>query len=86
MEKKMKSKQLSAILLITATIFHSWLLPVQAEQPRNILFIAIDDLKPVLGCYGDSLIKTPNIDRLADGGVVFLNNHCQQAVCGPSRA
>ncbi len=54
--------------------------------PRNILFIAIDDLKPILGCYGDALVKAPNIDRLAASGTVFLNNHCQQAVCGPSRA
>ncbi len=53
---------------------------------RNILFIAVDDLKPILGCYGDPLIRTPNIDRLAEAGTVFLNNHCQQAVCGPSRA
>lgn len=52
----------------------------------NILFLAIDDLKPILGCYGDKLIKTPNIDRLAKMGTVFLNNQCQQAVCGPTRA
>ncbi|MCK4564972.1 MAG: sulfatase [Verrucomicrobia bacterium] len=58
----------------------------EGNTARNILFIAVDDLKPVLGCYGDTLIQTPNIDRLADAGTVFLNNHCQQAVCGPSRA
>lgn len=52
----------------------------------NILFIAADDLKPILGCYGDPLIKTPNIDRLAARGTVFLQNYCQQAVCGPTRA
>lgn len=52
----------------------------------NILFIAIDDLKPVLGCYGDKLIKTPNIDRIAKMGTVFLNNQCQQAVSAPTRA
>ena len=53
---------------------------------RNVLFIAIDDLKPLLSCYGVAGIKTPNVDRLAAHGTVFLNNHCQQAVCGPSRA
>ncbi|VGO15407.1 Choline-sulfatase [Pontiella desulfatans] len=58
----------------------------KTPQPPNILFIPIDDLKPMLGCYGDETIKTPNIDRLAKRGMVFLNNHCQQAVCGPSRA
>ncbi|VGO18659.1 sulfatase [Pontiella sulfatireligans] len=56
------------------------------KRPPNVLFIPVDDLKPMLGCYGDDTIKTPNIDRLAKRGMVFLNNHCQQAVCGPSRA
>ncbi|GHU98732.1 iduronate-2-sulfatase [Bacteroidia bacterium] len=52
----------------------------------NVLFIAIDDLKPTLGCYGDSRAITPNIDRLARRGVVFANNHCQFAWSAPSRA
>ena len=56
-----------------------------AEKP-NVLFIALDDLKPLLGCYGDTLAITPNIDRLAGRGTVFLQNYCQQAVCGPTRA
>jgi len=56
------------------------------KKPKNILFIAVDDLKPLLGCYGDTFIKTPNIDKLASQGFVLKNNHCQQAVCGPSRA
>jgi len=58
----------------------------QEKTKPNVLFIAVDDLKPVLGCYGDKIIKTPNIDRLAKMGTVFLNNYCQQAVCGPTRA
>ena len=53
---------------------------------KNILFIAIDDMKPILGAYGDDFAISPNIDKLADQGVVFNNNHCQYAVCGPSRA
>ncbi|MEY3500185.1 MAG: hypothetical protein RL308_1854 [Bacteroidota bacterium] len=63
-------------------------MPVSAQQKTkpNILFIAIDDLKPILGCYGNTLIKTPNIDRLAKMGTVFMSNYCQQAVCGPTRA
>lgn len=56
-----------------------------ATQP-NILMIPVDDLKPLLGCYGDKTIHTPNIDRLAARGTRFLNNACQQAVCGPTRA
>ncbi len=57
-----------------------------AGRARNILMIPVDDLKPLLGCYGDPDILTPNIDRLAARGTVFLNNCCQQAVCGPTRA
>ena len=56
------------------------------EKKRNVLFIAVDDMKPLLGCYGDKKAVTPNIDRLAQSGFVFLNNHCQQAVCAPTRA
>ena len=56
------------------------------KQPKNILFIAVDDLKPLLGAYGHKDVKTPNIDKLAANGFVMQNNHCQQAVCGPSRA
>ncbi len=55
-----------------------------ASRP-NILFLTVDDLKPVLGCYGNKEVKTPNIDRLAAHGTVMLNNYCQMAICAPSR-
>lgn len=51
----------------------------------NVLFIAVDDLRPEAGCYGNRVIKTPAIDRLAAGGTTFLRAYCQQAVCSPSR-
>lgn len=57
---------------------------LSAEKP-NVLFIAVDDLKPTLGCYGDKLAKTPNVDRLAARGTVFEHAYCAQAVCAPSR-
>ena len=57
----------------------------QATKP-NILFIAVDDLKPLLGCYGNTLVKSPSIDRLAKMATVFDKNYCQQAICGPTRA
>lgn len=51
----------------------------------NVLFIAIDDLRPALGCYGDDTAITPNLDRLAKRGILFNRAYCQQAVCCPSR-
>ena len=52
----------------------------------NILFIAVDDLRPELGCYGNTQIVSPNIDRLAASGTVFKEAYCQVPVCGASRA
>ena len=52
----------------------------------NVLFIAVDDLRPELGCYGNPVVKTPNLDRLAARGTVFSHAYCQQVVCSPSRS
>lgn len=59
----------------------------EAEKPGrpNILFIVVDDLKPLLGIYGEEHIQSPNIDRLGKMGVTFTHAYCQQAVCAPSR-
>lgn len=56
-----------------------------AVSRPNVLLICVDDLKPLLGCYGDVLAKTPNLDRLAAAGVRFDRAFCNQAVCSPSR-
>lgn len=52
----------------------------------NILFIAIDDLRPELGAYGSEIAITPNMDALASNGLLFNNAYCQEAICSPSRA
>ncbi len=56
-----------------------------AQDRPNVLLILVDDLKPAIGCYGDPLAKTPNIDRLAARGVRLERAYCNQAVCAPSR-
>ena len=56
------------------------------EGKQNILFIAIDDLRPELGCYGGEEVLSPHIDQLATTGTVFNRAYCQVAVCGASRA
>lgn len=68
-----------------------WLVMVVAARPAaaerlNVLFIAVDDLRPELGCYGARHMHTPAIDRLAAGGTLFERAYCQQAVCNASRA
>ena len=72
-------KQFVVLILV---LIHSQML--LAKSP-NILFIAIDDLRPALGCYDDSFAITPNIDAQAKQGTVFNRAYCQLAVCGPSR-
>ncbi len=58
-----------------------------AEARRlNVLFIAVDDLRPEMAASGSDLVKTPNLDRIAARGTTFERAYCQQAVCSPSRS
>src|SRR3954470_321554 len=56
-----------------------------ADRP-NVLFIAVDDLRPEFGAYGFDYIKSPNLDRIAKSGITFNRAYCQQAVCSPTRS
>lgn len=57
-----------------------------ADSRPDVLFVVADDLNCAIGPYGDAIAVTPNLDRLAARGLVFLNAYCQQAVCNPSRS
>lgn len=59
---------------------------IAADSKLNVLFIAVDDLRPELACYGAKHMSSPNIDKLAASGLLFERAYCQQAVCNPSRS
>ena len=80
---------LSTSLKVGATAFTTSLLPrlnAKAEGKHNVLFMIVDDLRPMLGCYGIPEMHTPNIDRLANRGTLFNRAYCQYPLCNPSRA
>ncbi|MBM4089536.1 MAG: sulfatase [Planctomycetes bacterium] len=75
----------SALLIAVPAVLPAADAPRAASRP-NVLLISVDDLRPSLGCYGDTLVQSPNIDRLARSSRLFQHAYIQQAVCGPSRA
>ncbi|MGI9472704.1 MAG: sulfatase [Rubripirellula sp.] len=75
----MKTHCVILVTMALASIAH-------ADQRTNVLFIAVDDLRPELGCYGSEIAITPNLDALAGDGLLFNRAYCQQAICSPSRA
>jgi len=83
---QLRTLLLSAIALIGLEATNSRVFAAENRSSKaNVLFIAVDDLRPELGCYGVAEIKTPSIDGLASSGVTFNRAYCQLAVCNPSR-
>ena len=74
------------LILLTLAALTSCRLQAAERDRMNVLFIASDDMRPELGCYGAKHIHSPNLDRLAAQGTTFLRAYCQQAVCSPSRS
>ncbi len=79
------NKLVSSIGILAQVGFGVPLLQTQEKKP-NVLFIAVDDLKPLIGAYGDKHAKTPGMDRLAREGIVFQRAYCQQAISAATRA
>ncbi|TXT48661.1 MAG: sulfatase [Limisphaerales bacterium] len=78
-------KPLRSALFALLSVLCAFALNSLAAARPNVLLICVDDLKPALGCYGDALAKSPNLDRLAARAVQFNRAFCNQAVCSPSR-
>ena len=88
------NRQKSAVWYVTSAagfgLIFAWcanLAIAAANDKPNVLFICVDDMNDWVGCLGGYPgVKTPNIDRLAERGVLFTNAHCTSPKCGPSRA
>lgn len=68
------------------SIFLLFAASISAQEKPNVLFIAVDDLRPELGSFGQSHIKSPHIDKLSESGLTFNRSYCNIPVCGASRA
>ncbi|UCH65639.1 MAG: sulfatase-like hydrolase/transferase, partial [Ignavibacterium sp.] len=76
---------ISALAVVSTLLLLSCRSKISENKKMNVLFIAIDDLRPELGIYGIGQVKSPNIDKLSEEGMVFNRAYCQEAICSASR-
>jgi N-sulfoglucosamine sulfohydrolase len=81
-----KPLALFGFLLLLTAFFGCQPAQEQTTRPNIILFVADDHGTDALGCYGNPVIQTPNLDNLADEGVRFTNAYCTSASCAASRS
>ncbi|WP_418262568.1 sulfatase [Flavobacterium faecale] len=72
-------------VILFAAILFAIVRPVSAQEKPNVVIFLIDDLREELGCYGNEMVKSPNIDKLANEGILFNKAYAQQGICAPSR-
>lgn len=76
---------LMACVLVACVSQVAWAAERTDQQPKNVLLICVDDLRPELACFGVPYIHSPHIDALAADGTTFLRHYVQAPTCGASR-
>lgn len=85
-QRRLVSRGVTSVVFMVCALVAATTLTGAVPARPNVLFIATDDLRVELGCYGSAEAKTPHLDALARRGVLFERAYAQQAVCNPSRA
>ena len=84
-ESVLKQRQVFACAIVLCSVMSPSVVMAATDLP-NILYIALEDITPMMGCYGDAYAKTPNLDRLAAEGIRYANAHSVAPVCSVSRS
>tara|TARA_B100001996_G_scaffold66332_1_gene48088 strand:+ start:563 stop:2230 length:1668 start_codon:yes stop_codon:yes gene_type:complete len=71
--------------IIILVFFLTYSCSKNSQKPLNVVWISCEDMGPILGSYGNDIVKTPNLDKLASEGVRYINAYSTVGVCAPSR-